>query len=42
MLEILQFIFSDFWVWAGFTVTSIGLGASLRGGALIKISKKGN
>lgn len=41
MLEILRFIFSDIWVWIGFTITSIGLVASLRGGALIKIKNKG-
>lgn len=38
MLEILQFIFGSFWVWAGFTITSIGLVASLNG--IITIIKK--
>ena len=40
MLEILQFIFSSFWVWAGFTITIISAFGSLRGGVFIKIHTK--
>lgn len=40
MLEILQFIFSSFWIWFGFTITTIGIVAALRGDAFININKK--
>ena len=40
MLEILQFIFSGFWVWCGFTFTTIGIFAAIRGGVVIKYTKK--
>lgn len=36
MLEILQFIFSSFWIWSGFTITIIGAFGALRGDTFIK------
>ncbi len=36
MLEILQFIFSSFWIWAGFTMTLVGTVGALRGNTFIK------
>lgn len=40
MLEILQFIFSGFWVWCGFTVTVVAVFAAIRGGVIVKYTKK--
>jgi len=42
MLEILQFIFSGFWVWFGFTVSTIAIFAAIRGGggSVVKYTKK--
>ena len=39
MVEILEFIFSSFWVWSGFTITSIGLVEALTGLFRVKLNK---
>ena len=41
MLEILQFIFSSFWIWFGFSITLIGACGALRGNGFIKTYYKG-
>ena len=40
MLEVLQFIFSDFWIWFGFTITTVISLATIRGESFIKIYNK--
>lgn len=40
MLEVLQFIFSSFWVWLGFTITSVGMLGAIRGDSIIKYIKE--
>ncbi len=40
MLEVLQFIFSSFWVWCGFTFTVVAVFAAIRGGVIVKYTKK--
>ena len=40
MLEVLEFIFSSFWVWAGFTITLIGSFEALSGLIRVIINKK--
>lgn len=40
MLEILQFIFSGFWVWFGFTISVVAIFAAIRGGVVVKYTKK--
>lgn len=39
MLEVLEFIFSSFWIWAGFTITSIGLVEALTGLIRVRINR---
>ena len=39
MLEILQFIFSSFWIWLGTYILLISLVAIIRGSTLIQIGK---
>lgn len=40
MLEILEFIFSSFWIWLGMVILIATAGASLRGIFLLSIVKK--
>lgn len=40
MLEILQFIFSGFWVWFGFTISVVAIFKAIRGGVIVKYTKK--
>lgn len=40
MLEILQFIFSSFWIWFGFTITFVSAIGALRGGSFTRTINK--
>ncbi len=35
MIEVIQFIFSSFWIWAGFTITIVALAGALRGDGFV-------
>ena len=39
MLEILQFIFSSFWIWFGFTITLVAACGALTGDGFVKVYK---
>ena len=40
MLEVLQFIFSSFWIWAGFTITVTAFAEAIAGVLAIIFGKK--